>query len=129
MVKIISMETGLGQNTIQSTIYTFKNTGLAPVKLPNKKKIRCTIKEKVDDFEKETIRQIVQSFWSNHEVPTLNKILTAVKEDPDLNDVSISRASLYRLLKSMNLTLTKRSCNTDKSELDSDVESNSDTIT
>lgn len=120
MVKIISKETGLGQNTIQSTIFNYKNKGSVPVKLPNKKKVRRTVEEKIDNFEKETIRQIVKNFRLNHEVPTLNKILNAINEDPDLVDVSISRSSLHRLLKSMHLVYTKRSYNTDTSDIDSD---------
>lgn len=52
---------------------------------PNKTKIRATFKVKVDDFERNVIRRKVHDFWFRKEIPTLNKILMAVNENPDLH--------------------------------------------
>ena len=53
VVKLLSRDTGIGQNTIQRTIADYKNA--KPLQSPNKKKIRLTFKEKVDDFERNAI--------------------------------------------------------------------------
>ncbi|CAI6367050.1 unnamed protein product [Macrosiphum euphorbiae] len=53
VVKLLSRDTGIGQNTIQRTIAGYKNA--KPLQSPNKKKIRLTFKEKVDDFERNAI--------------------------------------------------------------------------
>jgi len=55
------------------------------VSSPNKSKIRATYKQKIDDYERDAIRRKVHEFWFRKQLPTLNKILTAVNEDPDLN--------------------------------------------
>ncbi|CAI6371101.1 unnamed protein product [Macrosiphum euphorbiae] len=91
---IISKELGIGKNTIQSTIAEYKNK--KTVSSPNKSKIRATYKQKVDDFERDAIRRKVHEFWFRKQLPTLDKILTAVNEDPDLNTYKRDDIVLWR---------------------------------
>ena len=104
LIKIISQTTGVGRNTICSTISEYKKTGT--ITSPNKKKIRPTINDKLDDFQKNAIRQIVHSFWHKREIPTLQKILVAVHQNEDLPD--LPQTNLYRVLKGLNFQYTKR---------------------
>lgn len=67
----------------------------------NVKKVRPNIHEKIDDFEKNTIRQKIHQFWFRHEIPTLKQIVGAIKEDSDLP--TLPRTTLQRVLKELNL--------------------------
>jgi len=107
LIKIVSEISGVGKNTVGSTISEYKNTGL--LKSPNKKKNRPSIIQKIDDFEKNAIRRKIHDFWLKREIPTLNKILIAVNTDQDLPDLSLT--SLYRLMKEMNFVYKKRQRN------------------
>lgn len=95
-------------------ILDYKNVDI--LKSLNKIKIRATVTEKVDNFEKDAVRQKVYYFWFWRQIPTLNKILVSVNEDPDLPN--FSRISLYRLLKSMNFNYNKRGHNSAMIEKD-----------
>ncbi|KAE9522741.1 hypothetical protein AGLY_016850 [Aphis glycines] len=71
-----------GKFIVQKTLSEYKNKGT--VSSPNKKKVRPTIIDKVDDFDKNAIRQKIHSFWFNREVPTISKMLAAINEDETL---------------------------------------------
>jgi len=73
---------------------------------PNKKRHRLTVIQKVDDFDKNAIRQKVHSFWLNRQIPTVLKMLMAVNEDESLPN--FKHTSLYILLKSMNFVYEKK---------------------
>lgn len=117
LVKMISVETGLGNCTVQSTICNYKNKGI--VKLPNLTKCRHSIKEKTDHFEKNAIRRKIHAFWCNYEVPTLDKIVMAINEDPNLN--TYKRSNLYRLLKDLGFVYSVRGRNSGLIESDNIV--------
>lgn len=108
VVKILSKEMGIGQRTIQSTIAEYKRT--KTVQSPNKTKIRASFREKVDDFERDAIRRKVHEFWFRGEIPTLNKILTAVNEDPGLP--TFKRSTLHLLIRDLKFVYVKRGRNT-----------------
>lgn len=114
-MKLISTETGIGQNTVQKIISDYKNVGV--VKSPNKKKFRLTIKEKADDFEKNAVRRKVHNFWFKGEVPTLDKILKSVNDDEEIS-TTYSRSNLHRLLKELSFVYTKRGRNSAMIERD-----------
>lgn len=105
--KILSKELGIGQSTIYNTVLEYQRT--KTVSLPNKTKVRKTVHEKIDDFDKYAIRRKIHQFWHNRDLPTLDKALVAVNEDEDLPN--FSRTSLYRLLKSMDFVYVKRGRN------------------
>lgn len=50
LVKSMSKEIGIGQRTISTTLSEYKNNGT--FSSPNKKKVRLTITDKIDDFDK-----------------------------------------------------------------------------
>lgn len=103
----LSTDTGIGLRTIRSTVKGYKET--AVVSSPNKKKIRSTVIEKIDDFNKNAIRQKIHGFWFRREIPTLMKVLAAINENSELPN--LSRSGLYRLLADLNFEFTKRNRN------------------
>jgi len=104
MLLEISKSTGIGQRTVQTTLAEYKNKGT--VSSPNKKKIRPTILEKVDDFDKNAIRQKIHSFWFNREVPTISKMLIAINEDETLP--TLKRSSFQKILKELQFVYVKK---------------------
>jgi len=114
LIKSVCKTTGVGKNTVCQTISDYKNTGV--LKSPNKNKNRATIIEKIDDLEKDAVRKKVHDFWFRREIPTLDKILISINDDPDLPH--FSRATLHRLLKSMNFEYSKRGRNSAMIEKD-----------
>lgn len=103
----LSKETGIGMRTVKSTVSEYKKSG--QVKSPCKIKVRPTVNDKIDDFDKNAIRQKIHAFWLRREIPTLRKILQTIKDDPDLPN--LSRSSLQRILKELNFEYSKRSRN------------------
>lgn len=103
----LSEGSGIGIGTIKKTLREYKNTG--KVSSPQNKKVRSTVCEKVDDFDKNAIRQKIHQFWLKKEIPTLPKIIQAVQDDPDLPN--LSRSSFQRLLKDMQFEYVKRNRN------------------
>jgi len=103
----LSEGSGIGIGTIKKTLREYKSTGKGSS--PKNKKLRSTICEKLDDFDKNAIRQKIHQFWFRKEIPTLAKIIQAVQDDPDLPN--LSRSSFQRLLKDMQFEYTKRNRN------------------
>ncbi|XP_008178574.1 uncharacterized protein LOC103307901 [Acyrthosiphon pisum] len=104
---IISKELGIGEKTISNTLKEYRET--KTVSSPNKERIHKNVISKTDDFDKYAIRRKIHNLWINRELPTLDKILSVVNEDESLP--SFSRATLHRLLKSMDFVYTKRGRN------------------
>jgi len=107
MLVEISKSSGIGQRTIQTTLAEYKKEGT--VSSPNKKKIRPTILEKVDDFDKHAIRRKIHGFWLNGEVPTVAKMLIAINEDDTLPN--LKRSSFQKILKDLQFVYVKKSRN------------------
>jgi len=101
------IEIVIGKLTVITKISKYKNTG--QLKSLCKTKIRPKINDKIDDFDKNAIRQKIHGFWFRGKIPTLKKIVTAIDEDPDIP--SLPRTSLHRILKELNFEYTKRSRN------------------
>jgi len=51
---------------------------------PNNKKIRPTVLNKVNDFDKNEIQRKIHGFWVDREVPIVVKMLVAINEDETL---------------------------------------------
>lgn len=107
LVTRVSVACGFGILTVKNTISEYKRTG--KVSSPINKKKRPTVVDKVDDFDKNAIRQNIHAFWFRREIPTLAKMLRVVNDDPDLPN--LTRTSFQRLLKSMEFEYTKRDRN------------------
>lgn len=107
LIAFLTKASGIGRDTVCKTIRDYKNN--FPLKSPNKKKNRPTINDKIDDFDKNAIRQKIHCFWLRNEIPTLKKIVQAINDDPDLPN--IPRTSLQRVLKELGFEYTKRNRN------------------
>lgn len=104
IIKFISHYTGIGQRTITTTLSDYKKKGI--ISSPNKNKIRPTITQKIDEFNKNAIQQKIHGFWFRKEIPTLQKILTAVNDDPSLPNLKCT--SLRTILKDLSFVYTKK---------------------
>lgn len=116
MINHISETLGIGYHTVRKTISEYKSTKC--VKSPNRKRQKPGIVNKIDDFDKNAIRRKIHSFWLNKELPTLQKILSAINEDETLPN--LKKTSLSTVLKSLNFKFQKRKRNsilTERSDL------------
>lgn len=100
----ISNSTGIGRNSIVSIISEYKKTGT--VTSPNKTRNKKCLFDYIDDLDRNALRQKVHSFWLRKDLPTIDKILHAVNEDPALPD--FKRTSLYSVIKKLDFVFTKR---------------------
>jgi len=107
MLLEISKSSGIGQRTIQTTLSEYKNQGT--VSSPSKERIRPTIVQKIDEFDKNAIRQKIHNFWRNREVPTIKKMLVAINEDETLPNMK--RTSFQAVLKDLQFEYLKKNRN------------------
>ncbi|VVC38981.1 Hypothetical protein CINCED_3A022898, partial [Cinara cedri] len=121
----IFVQTGTSQKKCTSTVpmldYVVK-LEIFPLRMPDNYKYsryNCdfsiqnstkTYKDLYDDLQLGTIRRHVHSFWFNKTIPTLDKILTVIKNDDSLPNISRSNLN-NNLLKFMNFVYTKQSRN------------------
>lgn len=106
--------TGVGETTIYKLLKQRKN-GLImePAKKPPGKK-----PIEIDDTVKRAIRSKVHSFYLNKQIPTIDKVLSAINDDEDLP--TIRRTKLWKILHELNFVWTKhdrRSVLTEKDEI------------
>lgn len=96
--------TGVSKASVFRVIKQYKNDGV--LKSPKRKKLRRCVKEDVDEFNRNAIRKKVHEFFFKKELPTVNKVLKVVNDDPDLP--TFKRTTFYHLLKELNFTYSRR---------------------
>jgi len=104
MMAEISKTLGIGFNSVRSTISEYKRTGT--VKSPNKKRSKMCLFDKIDDLDRYAFRQKVHSFWLRKKLPTIDKILEAVNDDPALPNYK--RTTFYTIIKKLDYVFIKR---------------------
>jgi hypothetical protein len=67
IVTNLSGVSGLGRETISKTIAEYRRTNT--VISPNKKRIKASLFDKIDDLDRNGLRQKVHSFWLRRELP------------------------------------------------------------
>lgn len=89
---------GVAKSTVFRTIKEYRETGniASPKKLGGRPGIVTRYNEEI----KNSVRQIIHSFFYKNEMPTLNKILHEINSRPDLP--KMCRSSLYRFMKQIN---------------------------
>nr|CAH7766760.1 unnamed protein product [Callosobruchus chinensis] len=70
---------------------------------------RTSLIELIDDADRHAIRRKVHEFFFRNEIPSIDKVLRVVNEDPHLP--TFRRSSFYKLLKALNFKLQKRGRN------------------
>lgn len=104
IVTNLSEASGLGRETISKTIAEYRSTNT--VTSPNKKRNKSSLFDKIDDMDRNALRQKVHSFWLRRELPTIDKILIAVNKDPWLPN--FKRTTLYSTIKKLDFVFEKR---------------------
>lgn len=104
MIAKISHASGIGHNSVSTIISEYRNTG--SVSSPNRTRNKKCLFDKIDDLYRNALRQKVHSFWLRKELPTIDKILQAVNDDPNLPD--FKRTTLYTTLKKLDFVFIKR---------------------
>lgn len=103
----VADKTGVCSRTVYNVIKEYKETHTfsAPKrKLTYKKYI-----DSIDDFDKNAIRRKVHQFFFRNELPTIDKVLREVNDDPDLPD--FKRTTFYKLIKELNFKFQSRGRN------------------
>lgn len=96
--------TGLGRDTIKNTISQYKQT--KTVTSPNKKRVKASLFDKIDDLDRTGLRRTIHSVWLKRELPTIDRILLDVNADPSLPN--FKRTSLYRVITKLDFVFSKR---------------------
>lgn len=104
MMNEISRTLGIGYNSVCTTIAEYRNTGT--LKSPNKSRSKKCLFNKIDDLDRNGLRQKVHAFWLKKELPTIDKILKAVNDDPALPN--FKRTTLYTTIKKLDFVFSKR---------------------
>jgi len=60
----------------------------------------------IHDLDLNEFRQRVHSIWLRHELPTIDKILLEVNQDPSLPN--FKRTGMYNIIKQLDFIFTKR---------------------
>ncbi|XP_060864304.1 uncharacterized protein LOC132940594 [Metopolophium dirhodum] len=100
----ISQTLGIGLNSVRKIISEYKSTGT--VASPIKKRSKKCLFDKIDDLDRNALRQKVDSFWLKKELPTIDKVLEAVNDDPALPN--FKRTTFYTTIKKLDFVFTKR---------------------
>ncbi|XP_049883814.1 uncharacterized protein LOC126379181 [Pectinophora gossypiella] len=74
---------------------------------PQKHKDIKKIVDKLDDFTLSAIRLKIHQYYFDGELPTIKKVLTAVNEDDNLPNFTLS--TMYKIMKKLNFKYAKRS--------------------
>lgn len=99
----VSKESGIGLRLIKKVVNEYresKKTGY--VKPPPDRKNNY---EQIDDSNKIAIRKKIHAYWLRREIPTIQKVLWAIKKDSDLSN--ITRSLFYQILKELNFKYSK----------------------
>lgn len=72
---------------------------------PKKEKKRIKLLDTIDDFDRTAIRRKVHQFFFQNQIPTIDKILKVVNDDPDIPN--FKRTSFYKLIKCLNFKFVK----------------------
>lgn len=96
--------TGIGRVTVRNTISQYKQK--KTLSSPNKSRAKPSLFDKIDDQDRTGLRRKVHSVWLNRELPTVDRILLDVNEDPSLPN--FKRTSLYRVIKKLDFVFAKR---------------------
>ncbi|KAL4083905.1 hypothetical protein QTP88_029221 [Uroleucon formosanum] len=100
----ISKATGIGYRTIKDTINEYRKT--STVTSPNRKRVKTSLFDKTDDLDRNALRQKVHAIWLRGELPTIDKILFDVNEDPILPNYK--RTTLYNIIKILDFVFEKK---------------------
>ena len=96
IVNKVASSCGVSKASVYNILKEHKTTG--ELNSPSKTKSRPnTILTETDDFTKTAIRRKIHNFYFENSIPTIDRILAAVNEDPDLPN--FKRTTLYKLFK------------------------------
>lgn len=96
--------TGVSKASVFRVMREYTNCGV--LNSPKKTKLRKRVLDDIDDFDRNAIRRKVHEFFFRNELPTINKVLKVVNDDPDLP--TLKRTTFYYLLKELNFTYSRR---------------------
>lgn len=107
IAKTIASSLGIHWMSVYRIVKEKKTAGI--LKSPRRQKQRKTVISMTDSFTKSALRNIVHTFFTRNEIPTLDKILSVVNNDETMK--SMKRSTLHKLLQNMGFKFMKRSRN------------------
>uniref|UniRef100_A0A6P7G871 Uncharacterized protein LOC114338835 n=1 Tax=Diabrotica virgifera virgifera TaxID=50390 RepID=A0A6P7G871_DIAVI len=103
----VADKTGVCSRSVRNIVQEYENTGT--LSTPKQIKQRRSIINSLDDLNKEAIRRIIHQFFFRNEIPTTEKVLRVVNEDPVLSN--FKRTTFFKLLKEINFKFQRRQRN------------------
>ncbi|KAF0764845.1 DDE 3 domain-containing protein, partial [Aphis craccivora] len=103
----MSKAIGIGYRTIKDSINEYRK--INTVKFPNRKREETSLFHKIDDLNRNGLRQKVHAIWLRGELPTIDKVLFDVNEDPTIPN--FKHTTLYNIIKKLDFVcsvLTER---------------------
>jgi len=99
----MSKAIGIGYRTIKDSINEYRK--INTVKFPNRKREETSLFHKIDDLNRNGLRQKVHAIWLRGELPTIDKVLFDVNEDPTIPN--FKHTTLYNIIKKLDFVFTK----------------------
>lgn len=103
LVNEISRTLGFSRSPVISIIYEYKRTGTYTSSYKTRK-TKCMF-DKIDDSVRNAIRRKIHSFWLRNELPTFDKILEVVNDDPALPN--FRRSSFHTIINKLDFVFKK----------------------
>lgn len=104
ILKSTSQIMGTSAKTISRILNEYKNNN--EVSTPIRSTPKHKIIENLDEFTLSAIRRKIHQFYFNNDLPTVDKVMTAINNDSDLP--SFSRSTTYTILKKLKFKYMKR---------------------
>lgn len=105
IVEMSSRIMGYGKSTVYRVLKEEKSTNCLTSPKPRRGGRKKLGKVDLDECFRNAVRRMVHSFFLNKQIPTLDKVLQAITDDPDLP--TISRNKLWKLLHELNFKFEK----------------------
>ncbi|CAG4925316.1 unnamed protein product [Colias eurytheme] len=99
MARKVASILGIGVASVYRILKDYKEHG--QISSPVTTKPRPTFSDKIDDFTKSAIRKKVHAFFIKGELPTLNKVLSAINEDDTLPN--FKRSTFQKIIKHLKV--------------------------
>ncbi|GLV43869.1 hypothetical protein CBL_11551 [Carabus blaptoides fortunei] len=103
-VQHAAAEVGIGRKLMFNIVTDIETTGIC--KSPKKTRERDDMYSKMNEDDKKAVRRCVHSLFKRNEMPTLDKVLQATKENVSIPPMS--RSTLFKVLKKLGFVWEKR---------------------
>lgn len=109
LLQNISMNTGISVRTIFRVVNSYIQERNVTSPKRNRDRYHSTLFAQMDECQLNGIRRLVHSFFFKNEIPTVDKVMLVINDDPDFPN--FKRTTFWKLLKKLNFVYQKRGRN------------------